>query len=112
MGRHANPCGGCLPRSHYQEAADASDAVIFVLDTVDRSRIPRAQAFFREFTGSVRAGKLLLVANKADLPGAMTEEEVAESFAGAPVVLGSVIGGCLNQDVSQWIEEKKPERAR
>lgn len=58
-------------------------AVVMVVDASDRARMPLAKAEMRsllersELTGAV----LLVLANKQDLDGAMTEEEVEEALA-------------------------------
>ena len=59
---------------------DKINAIIFVVDASDRERIQKAQEeLHRVISDEELAGAPVLVfANKQDLPGAMTEEEIYE----------------------------------
>ena len=59
---------------------DKINAIIFVVDASDRERIQKAQEeLHRVISDEELAGAPVLVfANKQDLPGAMTEEEMYE----------------------------------
>jgi ADP-ribosylation factor protein 1 len=64
---------------HYYEG---TDAVIFVIDSSDRSRIAEAQdeLFGVMNHDLLRRAKLLIYANKQDLPGSMMSAEIVDKL--------------------------------
>mmetsp|Transcript_8185 Transcript_8185/g.19372 ORF Transcript_8185/g.19372 Transcript_8185/m.19372 type:complete len:192 (+) Transcript_8185:230-805(+) len=57
-------------------------AVIFVIDSMERSRFPEARIYLHAWLGHETAldTPILIMANKQDLPGAATAEEVSEAL--------------------------------
>ena len=72
-------------RHYYQ----GSDAVIFVVDSNDRSRIQEAATQLRKVFSDdlLRDADLLVLANKQDLPGAMNVSELVDKL-GLPQMTG------------------------
>jgi GTPase SAR1 family protein len=79
-----NTVGGCdkirpLWRHYYQN----TQGVIFVVDSNDRDRIEEAGQELRRLLAEeeLRGAKVLIFANKQDLPGAMTVDEISDRIA-------------------------------
>ena len=65
-----------LWRHYYQN----TDAVIFVVDSNDRERLPECKDELWRFLGEdeLKECVFLILANKQDLPNALTTEEITE----------------------------------
>mmetsp|Transcript_9499 Transcript_9499/g.25334 ORF Transcript_9499/g.25334 Transcript_9499/m.25334 type:complete len:196 (-) Transcript_9499:2673-3260(-) len=98
--------GSMLVRETWRLYARAADAIVFVVDASDIERIPEAQIHLRKlFLGDEEAGKskstnsftldvpLLVLANKQDLPGAITDRKLERmlELSALPVTTRCVI---------------------
>jgi small GTP-binding protein len=61
---------------------EQSQGLIFVVDSTDRSRLEKAKVLLAQILAEkfMRSTALLILANKQDLPGAITKDEVAEKL--------------------------------
>ena len=64
---------------HYYEG---TDAIIFVVDSCDRTRVPQARAEIEKMMAepALQKAKLCVFANKQDMPNAMSASEVVEGL--------------------------------
>ncbi len=67
-----------LQRALWKHYFKNTDAVIFVLDSNDRDRISECKSELHRLLGDdeLRDAAILVLANKQDIPGAMSVEEV------------------------------------
>lgn len=74
--------GGARIRSLWRHYYQNASGLIFVVDSSDRDRIGEARDLLRELANEdeLRDAAFLVLANKQDLPNAMTAAEVAESL--------------------------------
>ncbi|KAJ7080581.1 ADP-ribosylation factor [Mycena belliarum] len=105
-------CGTRLPPAfiaHYTQTA-GSDALIWVVDSTDRTRLAESVHEFHLVvelvsypTMKAQAIPVLILATKQDLPCAMTPREIQTSFASATSGLSSFVVGIttFNETVAQ-----------
>jgi GTPase SAR1 family protein len=69
-------------RGYWRNYYDDVHGIVFVIDSADTARLAEVKAAFREMAADHRvSGKpILLYANKQDLPGALTEAEIAQAI--------------------------------
>ena len=56
--------------------------IVYVVDSSDRARIPKAREEFAKVLGDEQLAEtsILLIANKQDMPGALSKEEMEKAF--------------------------------
>jgi ADP-ribosylation factor protein 1 len=72
--------GQILARPQWGQYHKGSDAVIFVVDSCDSSRMDEARAELHKVMAQRPDAKLLILANKQDLPGSMHEKLIIDAL--------------------------------
>ena len=64
----------------WKQHNDHADAIVFVVDASDRAQLPEAREEMDKLAAVINGKVLLILANKHDLPGAMSKDDVIQGL--------------------------------